>query len=370
MSSSAFKGDALGRAGDEAPPLVSQSMEGVLHIRCLDGSMDEVMTIAMTPSLRKAENTFRADVMRWAALDVPSIIVEEDLKKLREAYRIPSNIELILPEPNERACFLRRGCIVLHLNAFVSGMRLPLHPLFRRILRAYVLASTQIAPNGWSQMVRGMYSWFRYSFGMEMPLYAFQTIYQPRKLPKKKGREEEPRWVVDDPEPDQDIPSFYGIARDIVVVLLSIYQAAPLSQRYGFILNRHRCLIELGLMFSKAEIDQGRCLQPTLACLTKQRPRVLVPSSPEDTTQKKVIEDLSREGNKGEVAAPDMVEVEGACTQEGDVPLKRKKKSEASGAGPSQPKKKVVKSMDNYASCAPPASSKNHICQPFWRDGS
>ncbi|KAL2517260.1 hypothetical protein Adt_13507 [Abeliophyllum distichum] len=117
--------------------------------------------------------------------------------------------------------------------------------MFRRILRVYSLAPTQVAPNGWSQMVGGMYLWFRHSFGLEMPLHVFQTINQPRKLPKKKDREEEAGWVVDDPEPDLDVPSFYGIA---------------------------------------TEIDHGRRPQPTLARLTKQRPRVLVPGSDEDTS--------------------------------------------------------------------------------------
>ncbi|KAL2481393.1 Plus3 domain-containing protein [Abeliophyllum distichum] len=245
--SSATGGDAVGRVGDEASPSVSLSMQGVLPIRGVDGSTSEEIRIDAAPSLREAGDPFRVDVVRWAAMDVPSIMVEEDLKKLREAYRILADIELILPGPNERACFPRRGCIALHLNAFVSGMRLPLHPMFRRILRAYGLAPTQVAPNGWSQMVGGMYLWFRHSFGMEMPLHVFQTVYQPRKLPKKKGREEEARWyyfcpwgshkplvtgcpssikqwkeswfwvssnwqrVFDDPEPDLDVPSVYGI---------------------------------------------------------------------------------------------------------------------------------------------------------------
>ncbi|KAL2456677.1 Uncharacterized protein Adt_46674 [Abeliophyllum distichum] len=133
-----------------------------------------------------------------------------------------------------------------------------------------------------------------------MPLHVFQTIYQPRKLPRKKGREEEVGWyyfcpwgshkplvtgcpsstkqwkeswfwvsgnwqkVFDDPEPDLDAPSVYGTAsplpccelsQDVVDVLKSIYQADQKTRSYGFILNRHRCLVELGLMASKAEME-------------------------------------------------------------------------------------------------------------------
>ncbi|KAL2532446.1 Uncharacterized protein Adt_05797 [Abeliophyllum distichum] len=284
-------------------------------------------------------------------MDVPSIMVEEDLTKLREAYRIPADIELILPGPNERACFSRRGCTSLHLNAFASGMRLPLHPMLRRILR---LAPTQVAPNGWSQMVGDMYLWFRHSFGMEMPLHVFKTIYQPRKLPRKKGREEE--RVFDDPEPDLDVPSVYGIAsplprcelsQDVVDVLRSIYQADQKARSYGLILNRYRCLVNLGLMASKAEMDQGRRPRPTLPRLTKQRPKTLAPGYVEDTSQRKAIEDLSRAGNKEVVEASKVIEVED--TPEVEVPLSRKRKARTDETGTSQARRSVRGSRQHGA---------------------
>ncbi|KAL2491504.1 putative abhydrolase domain-containing protein [Abeliophyllum distichum] len=223
-------------------------------------------------------------------------------------------------------------------------MRLPLHLMFRRILRSYGLAPTQVVPNGWSQMVGGMYLWFRYSFGMNMPLYVFQTIYQPRNLPKKEGQGGRSRVrVYDDPEPDLDVPSFCGMAnilprcelsKDVVDIVGSIYQAAPLTRSYGLILNGHHSLVELGLMASEG-------------------PRFLVPGSAGDTLQKKVIEDLSWEENRTEVAAPDAVEIEDSGVPEGEVPLKRKKKCWASRSGPSQSKKKEVEVVDNYTVCAP-----------------
>ncbi|KAL2455328.1 Plus3 domain-containing protein [Abeliophyllum distichum] len=384
MSSSAIGGDTLGRVGGEASPSVSPSMEGVLPIRGVYGSTGKAIPIDAAP--------FRVDVVRWSALDVPSIMVEEDLTKLSETYRIPAAIELILPGPNERACFSRRGCTALHLNAFVSGMRLPLHPMLQRILRAYDLAPTQVTPNGWSQMVGGMYLWFRHSFGMEMALHVFQTIYQLRKLQKKKGREEEAGWyyfcpwgshkplvtscpssikqwkeswfwvsgnwqrVFEDPKPDLDVPSVYGItnslprcelSRDIVDVLRSIYQADPKTRSYELILNRHRCLVELGLMASK-----GKHPRPTLARLTKQRPKVLALGSAEDTSQRKVIEDLSREENIEAVGASTVIEVDNALEEE--VPMSRKKKARASGTETSQVMENVVEVVDNYTVCSAP----------------
>ncbi|KAL2493394.1 Uncharacterized protein Adt_29022 [Abeliophyllum distichum] len=364
-------------------------MEDVLPIRGIDGNTGEALPIGPAPGLREGTDPYRMEVVRWAALDLPSILVEEDLTKMREQYRIPSDVELILPGPNERACFPREGCTALHLNAFVSGMRLPLHPMLRRILRAYALAPTQVSPNGWSQMVGGMYMWFRHSFGMEMPLHVFQTVYQPRKLPRKKGKEEEAGWyyfcpwgshkplvtgcpssikqwkeswfwvsgnwqrVVDDPEPDLDVPSVYGIARSLprcelssgsIDVLRSIYQADTKSRSYNFILNRQRCLVELGLITSQADMDQGKRPRPTLAALTKQRPRMLGPGSAENSSQRKVIEDLSRAGNKEAAEPSKVIEVDDA--PETEVPLSRKRKARPSGPGTSQAAATVVEIAD------------------------
>ncbi|KAL2513348.1 Uncharacterized protein Adt_18948 [Abeliophyllum distichum] len=126
----------------------------------------------------------------------------------------------------------------------------PISPSMEGVLpiRGVDADTGEVSLNGWGQMVGGLYLWFRHSFRMEMPLHVFQTMYQPRKLPKKKGKDEEPgcgksrgSWVTgswqrvdDDLEPDLDVPSVYRIAnalprcelsREIVDVLRSIYQA-------------------------------------------------------------------------------------------------------------------------------------------------
>ncbi|KAL2526393.1 Uncharacterized protein Adt_11447 [Abeliophyllum distichum] len=254
-------------------------------------------------------------------MDVPSIMVEEDLTKLREAYRIPADIEFILSGPNERACFSRRGCTALHLNAFESGMRLPLHPMLRRILRAYDLAPTQVAPNGWSQMVgprkKGReeeVGWFYFCpWGSHKPLVT--GCPSSIKQWKESWFWVSGNWqrVFDDPEPNLDVPSVYGIASE------------------------------------QAELDQGRCPWPMLAHLTKQRPKVLASGFVEDTSQRKVIEDLSQEGNMEAVDTSKVIEVDDAV--EGEVPLLRKRKVRASGVGASQVMASAVEIVDNYATC-------------------
>ncbi|KAL2469828.1 Uncharacterized protein Adt_37964 [Abeliophyllum distichum] len=91
-------------------------------------------------------------------------------------------------------------------------------------------------------------------------------------------------------------------------------------------------------------MDQGRRPRPTLAALTKQRPRMLVPGSAEDSSQRKVIEDLSRAGNKGAAESPKVIEVDDAPEME--VPLSRKRKARPSGSGTSQAAATVVEVAD------------------------
>ncbi|KAL2492227.1 hypothetical protein Adt_27855 [Abeliophyllum distichum] len=119
----------------------------------------------------------------------------------------------------------------------------------------------------------------------KMPLHTFQTIYQPKKLPEKErqGR----RSLGGSISVPGDALLRCELSSEDVPLLRSIYEAFPLTWQYRFIMNRHNCLIELGLMASKAEKDQGKRPRPTLVRLTRQRPRVLAPGSSKDLRQKK-----------------------------------------------------------------------------------
>ncbi|KAL2471585.1 hypothetical protein Adt_39721 [Abeliophyllum distichum] len=220
-----------------------------------------------------------------------------------------------------------------------------------------------------------MYLWFRHSFGMEMPLHVFQTIYQSRKLPRKKGREEEVGWyyfcpwgshkplvtgcpssikqwkeswfwvsgkwqrVFDDPEPDLEVPSVYGIT------------SGPEGPELRIDLEPTLLLSRAWVMASKAEMDQGRHPRPTLAKLTKQRPKTLAPGSAEDTSQRKAVEDLSRAENKEVTGASKVIEVDDA--PEVEVPLSWKRKAKSAETGLSQARGSAV-DVDNTVCGAPP----------------
>ncbi|KAL2461607.1 hypothetical protein Adt_45027 [Abeliophyllum distichum] len=160
----------------------------------------------------------------------------------------------------------------------------------------------------------------------------------PDYLPTEKVVEEE----------GQDALPRCELSREIVEVLHSIYQASLATRRYEFILNRHRCLIELGLM----TMDKEKCPRPALARLNKQKPRALVAGSPKEVRQKKVLEDMSQEENREAVQVSNVIEVDDFSAPEGDAPLSRKTKSRASRTG--APQGNVVEIVDNYAACSAP----------------
>ncbi|XP_022858483.1 uncharacterized protein LOC111379357 [Olea europaea var. sylvestris] len=47
----------------------------------------------------------------WGASKVPSNMTGKRLGELRERYSVPHNIEMLVPEPNEWACYPRLGCV-------------------------------------------------------------------------------------------------------------------------------------------------------------------------------------------------------------------------------------------------------------------
>ncbi|KAL2492564.1 hypothetical protein Adt_28192 [Abeliophyllum distichum] len=84
-----------------------------------------------------------------------------------------------------------------------------------------------------------------------------------------------------------------------------------------------------------------------------------------DLRQKKVLEDLSQEGNRDEAEAPNVAEIEDTNASEVDVPLTRKRKVETSGVGSSsQSKGKAIEVVDNYTICGVPPLQRTITVNP------
>ncbi|KAL2542936.1 hypothetical protein Adt_03914 [Abeliophyllum distichum] len=98
-------------------------------------------------------------------------------------------------------------------------------------------------------------------------------------------------------------------------------------------------------------MDKDKRPRPAFARLSKQKPRALASGFSKESRQKKFLEDLSRQVSKETAQTLKVIEVEDSAP-EGDVPLPRKRKSRAPGAGAPQ---RSIEIVDNYATCrAPP----------------
>ncbi|KAL2466070.1 Uncharacterized protein Adt_41921 [Abeliophyllum distichum] len=131
---------------------LSPELVEVLPIRRIDTCTGEEISIAGYDGLGLVEGglgaTILAFVDRWAVMEFLSIVNETDLESLRQTFRVPEDIHFHVPEPSERAYCPREGCVDLHIQSFNAGMRLPLDPFYRHVLRVCSLAPIQMALNG------------------------------------------------------------------------------------------------------------------------------------------------------------------------------------------------------------------------------
>ncbi|KAL2466035.1 Uncharacterized protein Adt_41886 [Abeliophyllum distichum] len=156
---------------------VSLELAEVLPIRGIVTCMGEEIHIAGYDKLGLIGGgpgaTSSEFVNRLAAEDISSSVNEMNLDSLRQTFKVPANIRFYVPEPHERSCAHREGFVSLHVQSFNARTRLPLDPFYGCVLKTYGLALTQVATNGWSQMVGSLYLWFWHSTGFEMPLHVF-----------------------------------------------------------------------------------------------------------------------------------------------------------------------------------------------------
>ncbi|KAL2471275.1 Uncharacterized protein Adt_39411 [Abeliophyllum distichum] len=140
---------------------VSPKLVEVLFHSRVDTCMEEEINIAGYDGLGLVGSgpgaTSLEFVGRWAIEDFFLIFIEADLDSLRQTFRVPRTSAFMLWSPHERAYVLWESCVALHIQSFNAGMRLPLDPFYRCVLRAYGLAPTQVALKGWSQMAESLY---------------------------------------------------------------------------------------------------------------------------------------------------------------------------------------------------------------------
>ncbi|KAL2543162.1 Uncharacterized protein Adt_04140 [Abeliophyllum distichum] len=108
-----------------------------------------------------------------------SRITAEELEDLRLSYDIPSSVLLWAPGPEERADDLPERFVAIYEPAMQQGLRLPMHPFFREVLKDWNLAPFQITLNGRGQMVASYLLWVVAEAGRNLTPREFESIYRP-----------------------------------------------------------------------------------------------------------------------------------------------------------------------------------------------
>ncbi|KAL2474693.1 Plus3 domain-containing protein [Abeliophyllum distichum] len=113
-------------------------------------------------------------------------VVLGTLRDWHEAYRVPDDIEFVVPGPSDRADDPPLGCVALNQAVLAAGLRLPFPRVVRKFLREWGIAPTQLCPNGWRILIGFFILWEQ--FGFPRPsVKEFNSLYSFKLDGKRSG---------------------------------------------------------------------------------------------------------------------------------------------------------------------------------------
>ncbi|GMN66112.1 hypothetical protein TIFTF001_035188 [Ficus carica] len=120
----------------------------------------------------------RADTLLVYTVDYfTSAVTAQYLESLREEFGIPNDVEMIVPGPNDLPSRPPPGYVILSVEFFRVGLRLPFHPNLRRALRRLNVASMQLNANAFRNLISYFVLWTK-NYAPELPFRAFQNLYR------------------------------------------------------------------------------------------------------------------------------------------------------------------------------------------------
>ncbi|GMN52756.1 hypothetical protein TIFTF001_021886 [Ficus carica] len=108
------------------------------------------------------------------------------LAALREEFRIPDDVDLVVHGENDLPSHPPPGYITLSAEYFGAGLRLPFHPYLRRALYRLNVAPAQLNANVYRILVSCFVLWTKH-FAAELPFRAFQNLYRMKSAPPSSG---------------------------------------------------------------------------------------------------------------------------------------------------------------------------------------
>ncbi|GMN69825.1 hypothetical protein TIFTF001_038868 [Ficus carica] len=115
-----------------------------------------------------------------------SVVTRRYLDALRQEFRIPDNVDLVVPGADDLPSRPPPGYVALSAEYFRAGLRLSLHPFLRRALIRLNVALAQLNANAYRVLVGCFILWVA-KFVEKLPFGAFQNIYRMKTAPSSKG---------------------------------------------------------------------------------------------------------------------------------------------------------------------------------------
>ncbi|KAL2472268.1 Plus3 domain-containing protein [Abeliophyllum distichum] len=101
-------------------------------------------------------------------------------------YRVPDDVEFVVPGPDDRADDPPLGAVALNQAILAAGLRLPFPWVVRKFLREWRIAPTQLYPNGWRILIGLLVLWDQLGFSRPS-IGDFHSLYSFKSDGKRSG---------------------------------------------------------------------------------------------------------------------------------------------------------------------------------------
>ncbi|KAL2453772.1 Plus3 domain-containing protein [Abeliophyllum distichum] len=122
----------------------------------------------------------------WKCRSFPSEVSEGQLREWHQIYRVPDDVEFVVPGPDDRADDPPLGAVALNQAILAAGLRLPFPWVVRKFLREWRIAPTQLCPNGWRILIGLLVLWDQLGFSRPT-IGDFHSLYSFKSDGKRSG---------------------------------------------------------------------------------------------------------------------------------------------------------------------------------------
>ena len=107
----------------------------------------------------------------------------ETFSRFRDRFQFPDRVRVRLPHEEERACHFSLEEVCFYEIAFLSGLRLPIHPFIMELIGHFGIAPGQPMPNSWRIVVSCVEIWLAATDGDIIKVDELVYLYCSNSIP-------------------------------------------------------------------------------------------------------------------------------------------------------------------------------------------